>query len=431
MPLTLNSPQGRFLAATKKFNAFVGGYRSGKTFVGCVRLWMLAMKHPSIKLGYFAPTYPMIQDIFYSTITEVGESLSDEWGVSLTTDINVSRKEVRLFVNGVEYAMVKCRAMEHAHRIVGFDISHAQVDEIDTMKMDKADAAWKKIIARMSSVREDYKVNTVDFTTTPEGFNFVHRLFVVDLQEKREIAEFYSLTQASTRENAKNLPDDYIQSLYNTYPSQLVDAYVDGKFVNLKSGTVYGSYDRKRCRSNETIKTGEPLFIGQDFNVGKMASTIYVKRENGWHAVDELCDLFDTPDVIRVINDRWASNGHRIVVYPDASGKNRKSNNASTSDIALLEQAGYDVRVNASNPAVKDRVLSMNKALESGKVWVNDAKCPSTARGLEQQAYDKNGEPEKSSGVDHQNDATTYPIVYEMPIIKPMANIDVNFYGRR
>ena len=431
MPLCLNNPQANFLSARKKFNAFVGGYRSGKTFVGCVRQWMLALNYPGIKLGYFAPTYPMIQDIFYTTIAEVGEALSDEIGAELTVDINVSRKEVLLLVDGAEYAMVKCRAMEHAHRIVGFDINHAQIDEIDTMKMDKADAAWKKIIARMSSVRADYPVNTVDFTTTPEGFNFVHRLFVIDLQEKPEIAEFYSLTKASTRQNAKNLPPDYIPSLYNTYPSQLVDAYVDGEFVNLTSGTVYHAYNRERCRSRETIKDGEPLFIGQDFNVGKMASTVYVQRPNGWHAVAELSDLFDTPDVIRVIDERWQSNGHRIIMYPDASGKNRKSNNASTSDIALLEQAGFDVRVNASNPAVKDRVLAMNKALECGKVWVNDSACPNTARGLEQQAYDKNGEPEKSSGVDHQNDASTYPIVYEMPVIKPVAQIQVSMWGRR
>ncbi|MGO2457048.1 terminase large subunit domain-containing protein, partial [Vibrio casei] len=218
MPLSLNKPQGDFLAAKKKFNAFVGGYRSGKTFVGCVRLWSLAVSYPGIKLGYFAPTYPMIQDIFYSTIEEVGALLSEEWGVSLTVDINVGRKEVKLIINGQEYAMVKCRAMEHAHRIVGFDISHAQIDEIDTMKMNKADAAWKKIIARMSSVRDDYPVNTVDFTTTPEGFNFVYDLFVVQLKKNPKIASDYSITKASTRLNAKNLPSDYIQSLYNTYP---------------------------------------------------------------------------------------------------------------------------------------------------------------------------------------------------------------------
>lgn len=425
--LALNGPQGQFLSAQKKFNAFVGGYRSGKTFVGCVRLWMLAMRFPGIKLGYFAPTYPMISDIFYSTIAEVGEMLSDEWGINLSVDINVSRKEVKLFVDEVEYSMVKCRAMEHAHRIVGFDINHAQIDEIDTMKMNKADAAWKKIIARMSSVRDDYPVNTVDFTTTPEGFNFVHKLFVVDLQERPEIAEFYSLTKASTRQNAKNLPGDYIPSLYNTYPSQLVDAYVDGEFVNLTSGTVYYAYKRQKCRSHEEIKPRETLFIGQDFNVGKMASTVYVQRGKVWHAVAELVDLFDTPDVIRVIQERWQNAGHKIVMYPDASGKNRKSNQASTSDIAMLQQAKFDVRVNASNPAVKDRVLATNKALESGLILINDKQCPQAARGLEQQAYDKNGEPDKGSGVDHQNDATTYPIAYEMPVLKPVINIPVRF----
>lgn len=425
--LALNIPQGQFLSARKKFNAFVGGYRSGKTFVGCVRLWMLSMQYPGIKLGYFAPTYPMISDIFYSTIAEVGEMLSAEWGVNLSVDINVSRKEVKLFVDEVEYSMVKCRAMEHAHRIVGFDINHAQIDEIDTMKMNKADAAWKKIIARMSSVRADYPVNTVDFTTTPEGFNFVHKLFVVDLQERPEIAEFYSLTKASTRQNAKNLPSDYIPSLYNTYPSQLVDAYVDGEFVNLTSGTVYYAYKRNVCRSFEEISSGDTLFIGQDFNVGKMASTVYVQRGKQWHVVAELVDLFDTPDVIRVITERWKNAGHRIVVYPDASGKNRKSNQASTSDIAMLQQAGFEVRVNPSNPAVKDRVLSMNKALESGLIKINDAACPNTARGLEQQAYDKNGEPDKGTGVDHQNDATTYPIAYEMPVMKPVIHIPIKF----
>ena len=102
---SLNLPQAEFLSVKKKFNAFIGGYRSGKTFVGCVRLWTLAAMYPNIKLGYFAPTYPMIQDIFYSTIAEVGEMLSEEFGVELTVDINVSRKEVRLLFDGEEYAI--------------------------------------------------------------------------------------------------------------------------------------------------------------------------------------------------------------------------------------------------------------------------------------------------------------------------------------
>ena len=114
-------------------------------------------------------------------------------------------------------------------------------------------------------------------------------------------------------------------------------------------------------------------------------------------------------------------------MYPDASGKNRKSNNASTSDIAQLQQAGFEVRAKSTNPPVKDRVSAMNKALESGMVMINEQACPVTARCLEQQAYDKNGEPDKSGGVDHQNDGTTYPIAYEMPIRKPVINVPVTF----
>lgn len=78
-----------------------------------------------------------------------------------------------------------------------------------------------------------------------------------------------------------------------------------------------------------------------------------MQRKDGWHAVAELKGLFDTPDTVRVITEKWKSQGHRIVVYPDASGKNRKTNSASISDIALLQQAGFDVRAKSANPRLK------------------------------------------------------------------------------
>ena len=417
--IVLSAPQGIYLNGMKsKYRGYVGGFGSGKTFIGCVDLIVFMGKHPGTRVGYFGPTYPAIRDIFYPTFEEAAHLLG------FTVDIKETNKEVHLYRCGNYYGTVICRSMDNPATIVGFKISRALCDELDVLSRDKANNAWNKIAARMRLVIPGV-VNSVGVTTTPEGFKFVYEKF------KQDPTTSYSMVQASTYENEDFLPPDYIESLKETYPSQLIEAYLGGQFVNLTSGTVYRNYDRKRCGSRETIQNGEPLFIGQDFNVGKMASTVYVKRGLDWHAVAELCDLFDTPDVVRVITERWKNNGHRIIVYPDASGKNRKSNNASTSDIALFEQAGFDVRVNPSNPAVKDRVLSMNKALESGRVKVNELLCPNTARGLEQQAYDRNGEPDKSGGIDHQNDATTYPIVYEMPVVKPVAQIQMNAWGRR
>lgn len=420
--LTATEPQAAFLNLDCKFPAFIAGFGTGKSEVMCNSALLDSLEGGADSLiALYEPTYDLVRLILAPRM----EEKLQEWGVRY----KYNKSENIIYTSNGQMGDFVLRTLDNPARIVGYQSFRAKIDEIDTLKAEHAADAWVKIIARNRQLPKTYQptsgkpVNTVSIFSTPEGFRFVHDRWVVNRKPG------YEMIQASTLSNPF-LPDDYVESLRASYPSQLIDAYIDGQFVNLTSGTVYHNYDRNRCRSRETIREGEPLFIGQDFNVGKMASTVYVQRPNGWHAVAELCDLFDTPDVIRVIKERWQDAGHRIILYPDASGKNRKSNDASTSDLALLEQAGFDVRVNASNPAVKDRVLSMNKALESGKVWINDALCPNTARGLEQQAYDKNGEPDKSGGVDHQNDATTYPIVYEMPVVKPVANMNIKMWGR-
>jgi len=177
--------------------------------------------------------------------------------------------------------------------------------------------------------------------------------------------------------------------------------------------------------SLEGIKDNEPLFIGQDFNVGKMASAIFVQRKDGYHAVAELKDVFDTPALVDIIKEKWADKGHRIIMYPDASGGSRKTVDASKSDIALLTQAGFAVRSHAANPLIKDRILATNKAFQGMKILVNSKACPTLTRCLEQQAYDDNGEPDKKSGFDHMNEAFSYFVAYEMPIIRPMSRMQL------
>ncbi|MCP4987588.1 MAG: terminase [Colwellia sp.] len=418
MPLNLNHPQAEFIAATEPFSGFVGGYRSGKTFIGCVKLWMLAAGHPGIKLGYFAPTYPQIRDIFYDTIEEVAEQFSAHAGKPCTVDINKSEHAVKLIIGGDVYATVKCRSMEHPSRIVGFDISHALIDEIDCMKKEKADAAWKKIVARMSSVRDDYKINTVDFTTTPEGFNWMYDFFVKQLKEKPELKKFYSLTKASTLKNKKNLPDDYIDKLYATYPSNLVDAYVNGDFVNLTSGGVYTCYDRKLNNTDRVIRPNDHLHIGMDFNVGKMSAIVHVKDGRIASAVDEIMGVLDTPSMILAIQSKFPD--HRVTIYPDASGDSRKPVDASKTDLSQLRKC-FRVVAPKKNPPVKDRVASVQALLCNGnderRYFVNESKCPETCDSLEQQVYDKNGAPDKAHDNDHPNDALGYFIHNQYPVI--------------
>src|SRR4051812_36270153 len=127
----LNQPQARFLALDKKYKALVCGFGTGKTWAGCADLCQFAWEWPAINSGYFAPTYPMIRDIFFPTMEEVAA----DWG--LEVDINESHKEVHFYAGGSYRSTVICRSMEKPGSIVGFKIGKALVDELDVMTKAK------------------------------------------------------------------------------------------------------------------------------------------------------------------------------------------------------------------------------------------------------------------------------------------------------
>ncbi len=417
--LTLSAPQNIYLnGLNNKFNAYVGGFGSGKTFVGCLDLLIFFARNPGTRQGYFGPTYPSIRDIFFPTFEEAAHLMG------FNVQIKESNKEVHVYRGRAYYGTVICRSMEKPNTIVGFKISRALVDEIDILPKAKAENAWNKIIARLR-LKIDGVVNGIGVTTTPEGFLFVYDRFC------KEPTESYSMVQASTYENEQFLPDDYISSLRESYPANLIDAYINGDFVNLTSGSVYLQYDRQLNNSDAVVEGFEPVYIGMDFNVANMSAVVHVKRNDKPIAVDEITGAYDTPDMIRIIRERY-DDGHRsICIYPDASGKARKTVNASETDISLLCDAGFSVYNDNVNPAVKDRINAMNAALCNGageRIYkVNASRCPKYVECLEQQVYTERGEPDKTQGKDHLNDAGGYFIAHDYPLIKPVSNVDIKW----
>ena len=166
------------------------------------------------------------------------------------------------------------------------------------------------------------------------------------------------MVQASTYENEKYLPDNYIDTLKETYPGELINAYIEGDFVNLTSGTVYNEFDRVACNTDVVWNGRETLHIGLDFNVTNMCAVISVIRKGICYDVDEITGGYDTPSIIKTIKERYEN--CQVNIYPDASGKNRNAQGASESSIQLLQQAGFQVYAKNRNPFVKDRVLAMN-----------------------------------------------------------------------
>lgn len=398
--VALTEEQERFVFSEKAFPAFVGGFGSGKTQALVVRSIMGKLAEPSLDRGFFAPTYDLIRLIAWPRFT----SILDQWGIGYT--LNKSDAILHLETGG----NIIFRTLDTPERIIGFEIADADVDELDTLPLEHAKDAWFKILARVRQRKKNEARNTVGVGTTPEGFRFVYQ------QWEKKGGPDYEIIRAKTKSNPFN-PKSYVKSLEENYPPQLLKAYLDGEFTNLKLGCVYPSFDRKKNHTSELILPREPLFIGMDFNVGKMAAAICVERNGSPRQLAEICNVADTPAMIEEIRDRY--DRHPITIFPDSSGSSSKTISASISDISLLRAQNWIVRARKKNPYVRERVVSVNAMFLNGRgerrLLINTDECPVTTECLEQQAYDEKGKPDKDSGVDHNPDALGYYIVNKFP----------------
>lgn len=399
--MSLTATQRAFVVARDAYPAFVGGFGSGKTAAAIARAMALKITHRRCDIAYYLPTFPLVEDIAFRRFPELCERKGWAYRLNRTS----------AFIEFPNAGRIVFRTMEQPQRIVGYEVAHSICDELDTLPTDKARQVWNRVIAR--NRQKCGAPNTVGVVTTPEGFRFVYERWV------RDPRPGYVLFRARTEDNAGHLPDGYVENLRSSYPSQLLQAYLDGEFVNLTAGSVYPEFDRAANASSETVKPGETVHVGMDFNVLKMAAIVHVLRDGNPHAVAELTGVFDTRDMARLLRERYRENGHPVIVYPDASGGGRRSVDASVSDLAILRQAGFTVLVNPGNPAVKDRVLAVNQMLHANGVRryrINGDACPHLVEAFERQSYDKAGEPDKSSGVDHVLDAAGYFISYRWPV---------------
>lgn len=403
--IELTKPQSDVLRMENSFPLFLGGYGSGKTQSLIVNALRDALSSRAVRVGAYCPTYDLLK-------------------------LNLEpRLEEELILSGIKYTMNKSdhictlengsqiimRSMDNPARIVAYEVYRSHVDEIDTLNRKKATEVWNKIVARNRAIVRgpdgQKMTNQVTAYTTPDhGYaSFTYKRW------EKEPGEGYAYVQAPTYSNP-HLDPDYVNRLRDTYDDALVEAYVEGRWCNMTSGSVY-KYDREKHRSEEEHKKGEPIRVGMDFNVGKMAALVFVIRGKQWHLVREMTGGRDTPAVADWLLTEFPN--CKITIYPDASGNNKSSKNASQSDFTILKEAGFSIRANSRNPLVRDRVNSVNRCLNNEIVFVNDSACPVTAECLEQQTYNALGEPDKTQGHDHPNDAFGYPLVFHHPLIRP------------
>ena len=231
--------------------------------------------------------------------------------------------------------------------------------------------------------------------------------FTANLKEERAASGYISITT-----NFVNNYTNLNPVLFEEFDKLLVDdfhyycVHVLGLIPSELGDSVYNDFVKVKCHTDRQIKTGDTLHIGMDFNVGKMAAVVHVLEGVNLSAVDELTAVYDTYSMCQLIGSHYP--GHKVVIYPDASGQNRHSSGASDHDI--IKGFGYTLKAPKKNGFVRDRINAVNTGFRKGTYKVNTNTCPEYTKALEKIQF-KKGEPDKASGFDHVTDAGGYCVV--------------------
>lgn len=421
--VALTEPQEEFVWSMAKYPSILGGLGSGKTQGGTSRALHLQGQEPGIKIGYYMPTYDLIN---LRAIPGVEEELI--------------RRGYRYKLNKKNYSIqwkygeIIFRSYEKPERIIAYETSHSIVDELDTIPIDKAKKIWRKITERNRGETIHARGNTIGNVSTPDqgfgGFCYSRWGHLVSETSLYNIDDDnrYHLIRAPTWSNPciPGGTDEYIESIKENYDELLAEMYVEGLFVSLTQNKVYHQFSRKKHHTTLTLDGSESeLHVSIDFNVGGCCSVISVLVDNKPYAVLEFIS-HDTEDFCIKLG-KYKKRGRKIYVYPDATGGS-ESTNASQSDIAIIRSHGFSVLAHDSNPAIRDRVNAVNAKFSHKDIAVNTNTCPLLTSALEQQGYDDKGKPEKFKdhpSIDDWNDSFGYFIAYRWPVVKPviMTNI--------
>lgn len=364
------------------------------------------------EIWYAAPTFKQAKRVFWRRLKK---AIPPHWRFG-------KPNETECFITLKSGHVIRIVGLDSYDNLRGSGLFFVLVDEWADCPYE----AWEEVLRPMLSTCR-YYVDGAERRGghalrigTPKGFNHCYDTYLAgqDGREPDHKSWLYTSVQGG------NVPAEEIEAARRSMDPRSYRQEYEASFENYQ-GVIYYCFDRRANHTDETIQPGDELHIGMDFNVAHMSGIVFVIRDGNPRAVDEMVDVFDTPAIIERINERFAD--HKITVYPDASGDNRKTNNASESDIALLKKAGFKIVVNPANPAVKDRINSKNGMLcntyGERRLLVNTKKCPKYTQALERQVWDEKSQPDKTAGFDHPNDAGGYFIVKLWPIVKRTATV--------
>jgi len=392
--MNLTRPQSEIFLSDSRFRVVVAGRRFGKTFLSTAELLRASINKPGANCWYIAPTYRAAKDIAW-------QMLLDTIPEPYITKRNESELTLRL-LNG---STISLKGAENFDALRGRSLDFVVLDEMADMRPE----AWFEVIRPSLSDRKGGAM----FIGTPKGRNHFYDLWTKGADKQEDWRAF----QYTTLEGGNVDADEIEQAMRDLDERTFKQEYL-ANFVNY-SGIIYYNFDRQESVLSTHIDEAKILHIGCDFNIDPMSAVVAVKDGETLRVVDEIVIYgSNTDELADEIKTRYPD--HKIIVYPDPAARQRKTSAGGRTDLSILQNAGFVVKVRNSHTQIRDRINSVNARLKTAggdRHLFIDPKCKQVIKSLERQTYKEGtAQPDKESGYDHMNDALGYLVDFLYPI---------------
>jgi len=394
--MPLSKAQKEVFSSEARFRVLITGRRFGKTFLALNELAKFS-RYPRKKVWYIAPTFRMCKDIMLDPLVE--KMTKHKW----ISKVNYSDLSITL----KNKSLIQLRSSDNFNSLRGVGLDFICMDEFS----DVDERAWYEVLR--PTLSDKSKMGAALFLGTPRGFgNWSYNLFTRQESDKNwESFQYTTLDGGQVSENeieqAKNDLDD------RTFKQEYMASF------EKYSGQIYYNFDRQENVIDEYVTTTNSIHIGIDFNIDPVSAVISEVKQDNLYVYDEIVIYSsNTDELVEEINNRYS--GKHIFVYPDPASKQRKTSAGGRTDLSILKNAGYNVRVRNAHPLIRDRINAVNTKLKNAKglrtLFIAN-NCKNVIKSIERQIYKEGTSlPDKENNYDHMNDALGYLVEFLYPI---------------
>lgn len=394
--MPLSKAQKEVFTSEARFRVLITGRRFGKTFLALNELAKFS-RYPKKVVWYIAPTYRMCKDIMLDPLVE--KMTKHKW----ISKVNYSDLTITLR----NKSRIQLRSSENFNALRGVGLDFICVDEFS----DVDERAWFEVLR--PTLSDKSKEGSALFLGTPRGYgNWSYNLFT-----KQETDKNWKSFKFTTLEGGQVSANEIEQAKQDLDERTFKQEYLSD-FVNY-SGAIYYNFNREENVIDQYTPSNNSIHIGIDFNCDPMSAVVSEVKQDNLYVYDEIVIYSsNTDELVEEINNRYS--GKHIFVYPDPASKQRKTSAGGRTDLSILKNAGYNVRVRNAHPLVRDRINSVNTKLKNAKgvrtLFIAN-NCKNVIKSIERQIYKEGTSlPDKENNYDHMNDALGYLVEFLYPI---------------